>query len=122
GALSGGFTFLAGANVARPWEGGVFCATVSEPEVKVNHAWFRGGWFDALTLAWKDVQEGAAYDRPPVTEGEPAPGASLFVPFRLGGGESRTITVRLTWYCGVSDLRIGEDPKEPAASNGVAQE
>ena len=52
-----------------------------DAEAKVNHAWFRGGWCDALTMAWKDVAEGACFERPPVTEGRPAPGATLFVPF-----------------------------------------
>ena len=28
------------------------------PDTKVNCAWFRGGWYDSLTMAWKDVQEG----------------------------------------------------------------
>ena len=28
-----------------------------------------GGWWDALTMVWKDVTEGACYDRVPLTEG-----------------------------------------------------
>ena len=42
----------------KPWDQGAFCASVDQDAVSVNYAWFRGGWFDALTLAWKDVQEG----------------------------------------------------------------
>ena len=33
-------------------------ATVSDPAAKVNHAWFRGGWWDPLTMAWKDIAAG----------------------------------------------------------------
>jgi len=43
---------------------------------KIKAMWFRGGWWDALTMAWKDVQDGACYDRPPVSEGGPAPGGT----------------------------------------------
>ena len=64
-----------------------------EAEARVNLAWFRGGWFDDLTLAWKDVEEGACYDRPAVTDGKPAPGATLFVPFALAPGAAKPLDV-----------------------------
>jgi uncharacterized protein (DUF608 family) len=108
--LPRGFLLWGGAPRERPWEAGAFCASVTDADVRVNHAWFRGGWFDALTLAWKDVQDGAAYDRPRVTQGGAPPGASLFVPFKLAAGESRTITLQLSWYVGQSNMRIGNDP------------
>ena len=88
----------------------------SDAEARVNHAWFRGGWFDDLTLAWKDVEEGACYDRPPVSEGPPSPGATVFVPFTLAPGAAKAIAVQLSWYVGSSHLRVGDDPEddEPA--------
>ena len=107
----GGFVLWGGAPQECPWEEGAFSVSVSDPAVKVNHAWFRGGWFDALTLAWKDIAAGAGYDRPPVTEGGPAPGASLFVPFSLAPGKSKTIVLRTAWYVGQTNLRVGKDPK-----------
>jgi len=85
---------------------------VTDPGVKVNHAWFRCGWWDPLTMAWNDVQSGACYDRPPVTEGGPAPGASLFVPFKLAPGKSKTIVLQVAWYVGKTNHRIGHDPKD----------
>jgi uncharacterized protein (DUF608 family) len=109
--ISGGFILWSGAPDGKPWEEGAFSATVSESEVKVNHAWFRGGWWDALTMAWKDVAEGACYERPPVTEGGASPGATLFVPFRLAPGAAKTIAVRLAWFVGQTNLRIGKDPR-----------
>jgi uncharacterized protein (DUF608 family) len=109
-AAAGGFTLWGGAPADRPWEAGAFSATVSEPAVKVNHAWFRGGWWDALTMAWKDIATAACYDRPPVTEGGHSPGATLFVPFQLAPGASQTITLRLAWYVGQTNLRVGKDP------------
>ena len=107
--IEGGFILWGGAPAERPWEEGAFAATVSDPGVKVNHAWFRGGWWDPLTMAWKDVAEAACYDRPPIREGDPSPGATLFVPFSLGPGASTTITLRLAWFAGQTNLRLGKD-------------
>lgn len=109
----GGFMLWGGAPAEKPWEEGSFTATVSDPAVKVNHAWFRGGWWDPLTMAWKDIAEAAAFDRPPVAEGGPSPGATLFVPFELAPGASKTIAVRLAWYVGQTDLRHGKDAVTP---------
>jgi hypothetical protein len=106
----GGFTFWNGAPADKPWQESFFSAQTGEPETKVNHAWFRGDWWDAVTLAWKDVARGAAYDAPPPESGLPSPGASIFVPFTLAAGASRTIALRLSWYTGLSDLRSADDP------------
>lgn len=115
-----GFILWGGGAKDQPWQEGAFSATVSESEAKVNLAWFRGGWWDPLTMAWKDVEQAACYDRAPLTEGDPSPGASLFVPFQLAAGASKTIAVRLAWFAGQTNLHIGRDPSgtspEPAAS------
>ncbi|HEV8150404.1 MAG TPA: GH116 family glycosyl hydrolase, partial [Gemmatimonadales bacterium] len=39
-----------------------------------------------------------------------SPGATLFVPFELAPGASKTITLRLAWYAPQTNLRIGTDP------------
>jgi hypothetical protein len=111
----GGFVLWGGPGKDRPHEEGAFSATVDDPAVKVNHAWFRGGWFDPLTMAWKDVAAGACYDRPPVAEGAPSPGATLFVPLTLAPGASKTIVLRLAWYAGQTSLRVGKDPQPSGA-------
>jgi uncharacterized protein (DUF608 family) len=115
-AIPGGFVLWGAGPKDKPWEEGSFCARTDDPEARVNHAWFRGGWWDDLTLAWKDVEEGACYDRPPVAEGRSASGATLFVPFTLAPRASRTIVVQLSWHVGASSLRTGDDPEddEPA--------
>jgi uncharacterized protein (DUF608 family) len=115
-ATPGGFVFWNGPGKDAPQDEGSFSATVNDPAAKVNHAWFRGGWFDALTMAWKDIATGACYDRPPVTEGGAAPGASLFVPFTLAPGQSKTIALRLAWYVGHTNLRGG--PVAPGQPGG----
>jgi uncharacterized protein (DUF608 family) len=107
--LEGGFILQGNGAKDRMWEEGSFAVSVDQPQVKVNLAWFRGGWFDPLTMAWKDVAEGACYDRAPLTEGAPSPGATLFVPITLAAGESKTVTLRLAWHVSQTDLRIGKD-------------
>lgn len=111
----GGFMLWCSAPKERGWEDGALTATVDDPAVKVNHAWFRGGWFDSLTMAWNDVANGDCFDRPPITDGAPSPGASLFVPFQLAPRASKKIVVRLAWYVNQTNLRIGKDPEVNSA-------
>ncbi|MBL9134766.1 MAG: hypothetical protein JNK85_02810 [Verrucomicrobiales bacterium] len=114
----GGFKLWSAAPSEKAWEEGAFTATVSDPGLKVNHAWFRGGWWDGLTMAWKEIAEGGCLERPPVTSGDPPPGATLFVPLALAPGASRTVTLRLAWFVGTTDLRIGRDAKDAAPVSG----
>jgi uncharacterized protein (DUF608 family) len=107
--VAGGFILWSGNSKTNPSDEAALSATVSEPGAKVNHAWFRGGWWDALTMAWKDVAEGKCYERAPLTEGGPSPGASLFVPVQLAGGASKTVVLRLAWFSGQTNLRVGKD-------------
>ena len=112
-AVERGFVLRQAANKDRSFDQGCLCAQADAAETAVNCAWFRGGWFDAQTMAWKDVERGEAISRPPVTEGAASPGASLYVPMILQPGEERTVRVRLSWYVPESDIRTG-DPKGEA--------
>lgn len=90
---------------------------LSGPEqTAVDCAWFRGEWFDTLTILWKHVAEGAVIDQDPPASGRPSPGASLYLPFRLKAGESRRIPVLLSWYVPTSTLRTGPDDDDDAAA------
>jgi uncharacterized protein (DUF608 family) len=115
-AVPGGFVLWSAGPEGAPWDEASFCARVSDPAAKVNAAWFRGDWFDPLTLAWKDVAEGACYDRPAVKEGAAAPGATVFVPFTLAPGQTKTIAVQLSWYVGLTNLAAGESVPQPQAA------
>jgi uncharacterized protein (DUF608 family) len=88
---------------------GYFAAFVDEPGAKVNAAWFRGGWFDPLTMVWKDIEEGKCYDKEFPRQGGPSSGATLFVPLRLAPGQTKTIALKLCWYVPYSDVRRGEE-------------
>ena len=121
-AAPGGFTLWQPGSDAQPANRGAFRVTTDQAGVVVDHAWFRGGWFDALTMVWKGVREGRYAARPPLAE--PSPGASLFVPFRLAPGADTTVRVLLCWHVPVTELRIPDDraekAQEPAPATGPA--
>lgn len=84
-----------------------YCAFFTDDnEVKVNYNWFRGGWFDPLTMAWNNVERGEMPENDPVVGGT---GASIYVPFKLKPGESKTINLYVAWYVPRSVHRIGPD-------------
>lgn len=93
----------------EPFHQGEFAIFTDDPETKVNHNWFRGGWFDPLTICWNNVVTGTMENNPPELEG--ATGASLFVPVKLEPGEVKTVKLYMAWYVPYSNLRIGGDPK-----------
>jgi len=108
--IAGGFVLSQplGGTLKKQDEG-YLAAFVDEPDAKVNAAWFRGGWFDPLTIVWKDIEQGNCYDRDFPTEGGASSGATLFVPFELAPGETRTIALKLCWYVPNSDVRQGDE-------------
>lgn len=121
-ATENGFVLWKAAVNDRPWDQGAFSAAVDDPTVRVNCAWFRGGWFDPLTVLWKTVQSGAAPQAGPLAAGEPSSGGSLYVPFVLAPAETRTITVRLAWHVPQTDLSYGKAPATGDAACACAGE
>ena len=107
GPVMGGFVLYAEEGVDRE-QGGAFAVCVDDGSVQVDHCWFRGGWWDPLTIAWNNVAEGRAVSNPPVPNN--APGASLALPFELKPGEERTIRLHTCWYVPASGLKYGKQP------------
>lgn len=85
---------------------GYFAVYTDSPGAKVNYCWFRGGWFDPLTIAWNDIENGTIKENDP---GDQGPGASLFVPVKLAPGESKTVKVMMAWYVPRSNINFGPD-------------
>jgi uncharacterized protein (DUF608 family) len=109
-ATDHGFVLWQPGTDDAPHHEGALSVTVDSPEARINCAWFRGGWYDALTMVWKTVAEGTMPEAGPLNEGPPSPGGSLYVPLRLAPGEEQTIRLRLAWYVPQTDLRVGQDP------------
>ena len=105
--LQNGFILDQEASSKAPWQRGAFAIWVDTDQkgVTVDYCWFRGGWWDPLTMAWKHIEEGQIQSVAPVKKD--APGASLFMPFTLKPSECRTIRVLLAWYVPDSHLRVG---------------
>lgn len=105
-----GFVLVQEAGPENPWEEGYFSARIEGTKARVNPAWFRGGWVDPLTTAWKEICEGKCPEKKELGQNdEPSPGASIYVPFKLKKGESKTITVLLSWFVPETDIRIGKE-------------
>ena len=102
----------------KPYTKGDFAIFTDVPETKVDHCWFRGGWYDPMTITWEKIADGDVVAKAPVESN--APGASLFVPFSLKAGESRTIKLMMAWFVPDSDLNYGKDadPKEAEKCSG----
>ena len=73
--------------------------------VAVDHCWFKGGWWDALTIAWDNVEKGRIIESAPATSG--APGATIAAPFELKPGETKTIRLLVAWYSPETNLTTG---------------
>jgi uncharacterized protein (DUF608 family) len=117
GAVANGFVLFDKGTEGKPADPGALAVFVDDPNVVVDHGWFRGGWWDALTLAWKNVQEASPVDNPPL-EGS-SPGASLFVPLTIEPGATETVRLMLAWYVPLTDYRYGQEPEgapQPAAA------
>ena len=108
-SIDQGFVLRQPGSEERPADEGAFAVTLVDPEVRVDCAWFRGGWFDAATILWQHIDSGHAVANPPPTEGDPSPGGSVYLPFSLQPGERRTVTILLTWHVSRTNLRLGEE-------------
>ncbi len=107
-AYKNGFILSQSATAENPEKEGHFAIYTDQDNTVSDLCWFRGGWFDPLTMVWNTIRDGEVREHPAVDKD--APGASLFVPFTLGPGEQRTIRIMMCWYVPDSRLRIGDPP------------
>ncbi len=114
---AGGFRLWQDGSQDKPWDQGEMIAAV-DGEAFVDCRWFRGWGFDTATMLWEDIRNCEIRQRPPVTQGEESPGGSVYVPFALKSGESRTIRVRLSWFVPFSNLQVGHKDDEDACACG----
>ena len=103
--MKGGFVLRQGAVPEDTTLKSDFAVWTDSPGAKVNLALFRGGWFDALTMVWKTIQEAALLEQAELTEGKPSPGGSIYVPLRLAPGEEKTVRLTLAWRAPVGTMR-----------------
>ena len=102
-SIAGGFVLFQPGDDSSPWNEGHFAAWVDEPDVKVNHVWFRGNSDDQMHMIWNDIVSGNGEAVGPDTTSASS-GGSLFVPFRVAPNEDKTIVLHLAWYVPRSNL------------------
>jgi uncharacterized protein (DUF608 family) len=107
GTFPNGFVLSSTGTDEKPSLEGHFAIFSDQENAVTDHCWFRGGWFDPLTITWENIRSGKIAAVEPVDSG--APGASIFVPFRLSPGETKVVKVFTAWYVPLTDIRIGED-------------
>lgn len=107
--FANGFVLTNTAVPEAPQHQGEFAVFTDDTTAVIDHCWFRGGWFDPLTMTWQAIKEAIAKKNDPVESG--APGASLYIPFALGLNEEKVFRVMMAWYVPESDMRIGHEPK-----------
>ena len=119
-----GFILRQTGTEEEPFYQGDFMIYTDEPTTLVNHNWFRGGWFDPLSICWNNLEEGKMELNPAGLDG--AIGASLYVPFTLKPGESRKVKLYMAWYVPYSNERIGvasrtdtDIPDKPVCADGT---
>ena len=105
-ATTNGFVLVQEGTKEKPYLQNSFAAFTDDSNTIVDYCWFRGGWWDPLTMAWNDVRDGKVNSRAPVEKD--APGASLFVPFSLAPGATKTVRLMVAWYTPLTTLHIGE--------------
>ena len=105
-----GFILSQSGTETEPHLQGDFAIFTDQDSLKINYCWFRGGWFDSLTMVWNAIEAGLMPQCPAIEKG--APGASMFVPVTLMPGEKKTIRIYTAWYVPNSTLRLGEEPED----------
>jgi uncharacterized protein (DUF608 family) len=105
--MPGGFVLEQDGTQEEPWERASFAVFTDDSDARGDCRWFRGRWFDELTMLWQRVEAGEPREEGAYEEGEPSSGGSLWVPFALGPGQQRRIRVMLAWYVPRSSISAG---------------
>ncbi len=119
--IPGGYILSQEGEKDHPEKEGAFAVRLEgADEVKVDHAWFKGGWFDPLTIIWRTIREARTIENPP--SDRMTGGASLYAPFTVPAGQKRTLRLMLSWYVPQTDLTVGRPgPAGPAFGEGPSK-
>ena len=105
-AAKNGFILSQSCLPDKPHYKGDFSISTLE-EATTDYRWFRGGWYDARTMLWKDIESSVPISD---TASAGSENASLYIPFSLEAGDTKTIHLLMSWYVPHSDQRFGGIP------------
>jgi uncharacterized protein (DUF608 family) len=109
--VSNGFILSNEGSETEPHLKGDFAVFNVDNATVVDHCWFRGTWYDPMSITWKHIENVEPRETVPVEQD--APGASLFVPVKLEPGEEKVVRLMVSWYAPGSDIRTGEMANDP---------
>ena len=115
-AIARGFALVQPPLADKPEAEGSFAVCTDDPATTVDAAWFRGSFFDPLTTVWNHVAAGDVVAQPPHGEGAAGAGGSLYVPFTLKAGATKTIRLQLAWHVPRSAITVGASTSLPPGS------
>lgn len=110
--ITNGFVLSQKADKKNVSDQGDFAIFTDQSSTVVDHCWFRGGWWDSLTMTWENIEQQKIKPVAPIAKD--APGASLYVSLNLAPGEEKTVRLLFSWYMPNSNIRLGDDPKTAA--------
>lgn len=113
--MANGFILSQQGTEKEPFLQGDFAIFTDQPATSIDYCWFRGGWFDSLTMVWNAIESGTMVANDPVEKS--APGASLYIPVSLHPGEKKVIKIYMAWYVPQSNLRLGNEPTDGNDNN-----
>ena len=103
----GGYTFVCDGSEKEPWKRGSFTIRL-DGEAMSDATWFRGGWFDPITMVWNGIMKGERHEGEYRRGDRPSAGGTLSAEYELKPGGSASFTVILSWHFPDTDLRCGE--------------
>lgn len=113
-AMKNGFVLEQSGSEKKPEQQSTFAIYTDEKNKTIDHCWFRGGWWDPLSMAWNKITSSDITPVEPVQK--EAPGASIYVPFTLKPGGKKKIIIKMCWYVPNSNLRYGVKIIQPGDS------
>lgn len=108
--ISNGFVLSENGVKDKPETQGDFAVFTNDTATVVDYCWFRGGWWDPLTMTWNTILNSEVKKNSAVEQ--EAPGATLFVPFVLAPGETKVIRLMMAWYVPNTSFKYGKDAEE----------
>lgn len=106
--MENGFLLSQKCHSQKPHYKGDFGIFTTDDKVVVDHSLFRGGWFDARSIIWKDIEQ---CNMPKDGLKDDSTGASLYIPIKLSPGQTKVIPLLFAWHVPFSDVRVGPNNK-----------
>jgi uncharacterized protein (DUF608 family) len=107
--MKNGFVLSQKCHSQKPHFKGDFGIFSTDDHVIIDHSLFRGGWFDARSIIWKDIANG---NMPNDGVKERSTGASLYIPVKLGPGDTKVVPLMFAWHVPYSNIRRGPNDEK----------